>query len=99
MKFFGRLGLACWLTALVSGMATLGMKIASGVDMTGNPLLGLAILSTMVGVQFFSLGLLGEVHARVYYATQTNQNYAIRELINFAPLPEAKEPPGLKIAA
>jgi hypothetical protein len=66
--------------------------------MTGNPLLGLTILSIMVGMQFLSLGLLGEVHARVYYASQPNQNYAIRKLVNFSP---AGEPPASrwKIAA
>jgi glycosyltransferase involved in cell wall biosynthesis len=88
MKFFGRIGFGCWAVALVAGLSTLGMKMLAGVDMTGNPLLGLTILSIMVGVQFLSLGLLGEVHARVYYATQPNQNYAVRELVNFTPASE-----------
>ena len=88
MKFFGRIGFGCWAVALVAGLSTLGMKMLAGGDMTGNPLLGLTILSIMVGVQFLSLGLLGEVHARVYYATQPNQNYAVRELVNFTPASE-----------
>lgn len=90
MKLFGRLGLSCWGVATLAGMSTLALKLFGGVDMTGNPLLGLTILSIMVGLQFLSLGLLGEVHARVYYASQPNQNYAIRQLVNFAP---ASEPP------
>lgn len=85
MKFFGRIGFACWAVALLAAVSTLGMKLALGTDMTGNPLLSLTILSVMVGVQFLSLGLLGEVHARVYYGTSPNQNYAIREMINFSP--------------
>ena len=51
--------------------------------MTGNPLLLLAVFLLMAGLQFFSLGLLGEVSARIYYGLQTKQNYAIRELLNF----------------
>ncbi|HTN76270.1 MAG TPA: glycosyltransferase family 2 protein [Pirellulaceae bacterium] len=98
MKLFGRIGLACWLVSLLAGLATVGMKLLANVDMTGNPLLSLTILSTMVGVQFLSLGLLGEVHARVYYATQPNQNYAIRELVNFAPA-EVDKPRSVKLAA
>ena len=67
----------------VSAAATMGMKIFSGADMTGNPLLLLAIFSAMVSIQFFSLGLLGEVSARIYYGSQQKQHYAVRELINF----------------
>jgi glycosyltransferase involved in cell wall biosynthesis len=98
MKFFGRMGFLCWGVAGLAGLSTAAMKIAMGVDITGNPLFALAILSVMVGVQFLSLGLLGEVHARVYYATQPNQNYAIRELINVDPQ-SSKPRDGLKIAA
>ena len=50
--------------------------------MTGNPLTLLAVLGTIAAIQFFSLGLLGEVNARIYYGQQRRQNYAIRELIN-----------------
>ena len=45
----------------------------------------LGILGSIAAIQFFSLGLLGEVNARIYYANQTKQNYAIRELINCQP--------------
>jgi hypothetical protein len=42
----------------------------------------LSVLGTIAAIQFFSLGLLGEVNARIYYGSQPRQNYAIRELIN-----------------
>ena len=58
------------------------MKLAGGVDMTGNPLMLLSVLGAIAAIQFFSLGLLGEVNARIYYAAQPKQNYAIRELMN-----------------
>lgn len=83
MKLFGRFGLMCLVIGMFAGAVTTTMKFAGGVDMTGNPLLLLTVLSSMLGVQFLSLGLLGEVNARIYYATQPNRNFAIRELINF----------------
>jgi glycosyltransferase involved in cell wall biosynthesis len=83
MKLFGRFGLAAIGLGGLAGIATVAMKFSSGVDMTGNPLLLLTVLSSMLGVQFLSLGLLGEVNARIYYATQPKRNYAVRELINF----------------
>src|SRR5262245_34583424 len=84
MKLFGRFGLACLLASFLAGVATLGMKLLGGVDMTGNPLMLLSVLGVIAAIQFFSLGLLGEVNARIYYASQPKQNYAIRELVNLA---------------
>jgi len=82
MKLFGRFGLACILVAVASGIATVAMKIANGTDMSGNPLMLLAVLGAMAAIQFFSLGLLGEVAARIYYGSVSRRNYAIRELVN-----------------
>ena len=59
-----------------------GMKLAAGTDMTGNPLTLLTVLALIGSVQFLSLGLLGEVNARIYYASQPKQNYAVRRMVN-----------------
>src|SRR5205823_3493581 len=82
MKLFGRFGLACLLIAALAGFATLAMKLTAGIDMTGNPTTLLSVLGTISAIQFFSLGLLGEVSARIYYGSGARQNYAIRELVN-----------------
>ena len=58
------------------------MKIWTGADITGNPLTLLTALGMIAAIQFFSLGLLGEVSARIYYSHERRQNYAIGELIN-----------------
>jgi len=83
MKLFGRIGLCCTFAAAASGVATAVMKVQSGADMTGNPLLLLAVFCAILGVQFFSLGLLGETNARIYYGQAGKRNYAVRELVNF----------------
>jgi glycosyltransferase involved in cell wall biosynthesis len=86
MKLFGRFGLAAIAIGMIAGIATLLMKIGGGMDMTGNPLLLLTVLSSMLGVQFLSLGLMGEVNARIYFAIHPRRSYAIRELVNFEPV-------------
>jgi glycosyltransferase involved in cell wall biosynthesis len=82
MKLLGRFGLGCLAVALVAGAATIAMKATAGTDMTGNPLMLLSVLGAIAAIQFFSLGLLGEVNARIYFASPARQNYAIRELVN-----------------
>jgi glycosyltransferase involved in cell wall biosynthesis len=91
MKLFGKIGLLCGGIGMLAGLATVLMKIFGGVDMTGNALMLLTVLSLVGCIQFLSLGLLGEVNARIYYASQPKQNFAIRELINFEAADERHE--------
>ncbi len=83
MKLFGKMGLWVTGTGLASLAATIAMRLFSGIDMTGNPLLLLGALSVILGVQFFSLGLLGEMCVRIYYADEKNSPYQVRETVNF----------------
>ena len=79
MKLFGRFGFGCGLLAAVSGMATIAMKLFGKIDMTGNPLLLLTVLSAMAGLQFMSIGLLGEVCARIYFGSLERRDFAVRQ--------------------
>lgn len=90
MKIFGRIGLWCLVAASISGMLTIGMKLLSQVDMSGNPLLLQTVLLIVVGTQFFSLGILGEVMARIYYSQPDQRNYKIRNIHSSAE-PESLE--------
>jgi glycosyltransferase involved in cell wall biosynthesis len=91
MKLFGMVGFGCGALSLGSTFAVLVMKLAGGIDMTGNPLLLLAVLSMMLSIQFLSLGLLGEVSARIYFGSVGKEHYTIRELINFQSLDVSTE--------
>ena len=81
MKLFGRLGLGCWGVASLSLLATLTMKAFSGVDMTGNPMLLLSVLSAMAGLQLISLGILGELNTRIYFDRHRKRPYTTDCLI------------------
>jgi glycosyltransferase involved in cell wall biosynthesis len=83
MKLFGSVGLVCGVVGLVAGAATIGMKLMQGADMTGNPLLLLAAVSTMLALQFLGMGMLGELGVRIFYEFEQNQPYAIRRTRNF----------------
>jgi glycosyltransferase involved in cell wall biosynthesis len=83
MKLFGGIGACCGLTSVLAGAATVAMKLGEGDDMTGNPLFTLTVFSAMASLQFFMLGLLGEVSARIYHECQGKRPYRIRALVNF----------------
>jgi len=81
LHFFGAAGMATWLGAFVAGLATLGMKIVGGVDMTGNPLLLLTVLLLLTGAQFVGLGVLAELMVRVYHEPEAKSVYVVREVL------------------
>jgi glycosyltransferase involved in cell wall biosynthesis len=54
-------------------------KIVLGYSLGDRPALLLAVLLVVVGVQFVSLGLLGEMLARTYHESQGKQIYVIKE--------------------
>ncbi len=92
MKLFGKLGLFSGMVGLLAGAATIAMKVAGDIDMTGNPLLLLSVFAGFVGIQFLVLGMLGELGVRTYYESQNKQPYTIRETINGEPFDAAIEP-------
>jgi glycosyltransferase involved in cell wall biosynthesis len=87
MHLFGGLGLG--LLALGGlGLATsIVMKYTTGPGMTANPLFLLGVMAELIGVQFLSLGLVGEVLARVYFESQGKRPYAVRDTINLGDRP------------
>ena len=47
-----------------------------------NPLFLLGVMAELIGVQFLSLGLMGEILARVYFESQGKRAYLVRDKIN-----------------
>jgi glycosyltransferase involved in cell wall biosynthesis len=82
MHLFGMVGLGL-LGLGTAGIVTAGvMKYTTGPGMTANPLFLLGALAEMIGVQFLSLGLMGEVLTRIYFESQGKPPYTVRELRN-----------------
>jgi glycosyltransferase involved in cell wall biosynthesis len=79
MQIFGRWGLLSGFVGVALALYLSILKIFLGQPLSQRPLLWLAVLLIIVGVQFVSLGLLGELVIRTYYETQHKPIYAIRE--------------------
>ncbi|HEX9818975.1 MAG TPA: glycosyltransferase family 2 protein [Methylomirabilota bacterium] len=62
-------------------------RLVRGVALADRPILLLAILLCLVGVQFIALGLLGEMLARLYHESQGKPVYVVREVLGAPPPP------------
>lgn len=84
MHVVGFAGMTSMALGFLALIATVVMRFC-GVDMTGNPLLLLSVLLVVTGVQFISLGLIGEVMTRTYFESQGKKAYAVHDTVNFGP--------------
>ncbi|MET0066534.1 MAG: glycosyltransferase [Candidatus Thiodiazotropha sp.] len=79
--FFGRIGL------ILSGIGGLMLthlavvKFLLHEDIGSRPMLIIAILLVLVGVQTFTTGILSELMARTYYASRDQRSYVLRSEI------------------
>jgi hypothetical protein len=55
-----------------------------GQNIGGRPLLLLGILLVILGVQFLSMGFLGELVVRTYFEAQDKPIYAVRDVLDRA---------------
>jgi hypothetical protein len=70
---------------VLSLLATVWMKYHDRINLTGNPLLHLSVMLELVGVQFISMGLLGEILTRTYFESQQKTSYVVRNTLNLEP--------------
>jgi len=82
MHVMGSAGLASMGLGVLCLLVTIFMKWHSGIWMTGNPFLLLSALLELVGVQFISLGLIGELLTRTYFESQGKSAYTVRSTLN-----------------
>ena len=77
MYVFGFGGLIAILLSLVASSYLLAVKVMGG-DIGNRPLLTLAVVLGLAGIQLFCFGLLGELQIRTYHESQDRPIYRIR---------------------
>jgi len=81
IQFFGLLGLMSTSLGIVLGLYLSILKLVFHQGIGDRPLLLLAVLLTILGVQFVTMGLLGELVIRNYHEAVGKPTYAVRELL------------------
>ncbi len=79
---FGTLGLGSMALGVLTGLYLTALKIFWGASIGNRPLLLLAVLLVVIGVQLVTMGLLAEMITRTYYESQNKPIYVVREIVN-----------------
>jgi glycosyltransferase involved in cell wall biosynthesis len=81
IQLFGLMGLGLAIPGLLLA-GWLGFeRIVFGVRLAGRPIVLLAILLAVLGVQLISIGLLGEMMVRTYHESQGKPIFRVREIV------------------
>jgi glycosyltransferase involved in cell wall biosynthesis len=80
MHVFGLLGLGSMVLGMGLGLYLSFLKLFLGHSIGDRPLLILAVVLVLAGVQLFSVGLLAELLMRTYHESQGRPIYRVREV-------------------
>ncbi|HEY9295040.1 MAG TPA: glycosyltransferase, partial [Phormidium sp.] len=81
MHVFGLLGLGSMVTGVLIGGYLTFLKLGFGEEIGNRPLLVLAVVLLLAGVQLFGFGLLAELLMRTYHESQGRPIYRVREVV------------------
>ena len=81
MHVFGFGGLAAIALGLLLALYLLAQKLLANADIGNRPLLLVAVLAIVAGVQLFCFGLLAELQMRTYHESQGRPIYRVRETL------------------
>src|SRR5207247_6088025 len=84
MQLFGLIGLATLGLGSLILAVLVGERLFLGTGLGDRPSLILAVLLTVLGAQFLSVGLLGELTTRVYHETGGRPPYFVRRVYGSA---------------
>jgi glycosyltransferase involved in cell wall biosynthesis len=78
---FGLWGILSGFLGLILAGYLSVQRLFMGTALSNRPILLLAILLIFIGIQFISIGLLGELQVRTYHESQNKPIYFIKEII------------------
>ena len=81
MHVFGLLGIISLISGTILGAYLTFLKLGLGQSIGNRPLLILAVVLVLTGVQLFSFGLLAELLMRTYHESQSRPIYRVREVV------------------
>jgi hypothetical protein len=81
IHIFGLIGMISSGLGVVLGVWLSWQRLFLQVPLANRPILFLAILLVIVGVQFVTMGLLAELQTRIYHESQQRPTYTVRETL------------------
>jgi glycosyltransferase involved in cell wall biosynthesis len=82
LQIFGLFGMASGLAGGILGLWLSFERLVLKHSIANRPLLLLAVLLIVIGIQFITLGLMAEIMVRAYHESASKKTYHIREVLD-----------------
>jgi len=82
MQIFGLIGIVLTIIGIIFTIWVLIERIFFAIPLSTRPILTISIFTIMVGIQFITMGLLGEIIMRTYYEGTGKPTYVIKEILD-----------------
>lgn len=82
MQIFGLLGLVVGAVGSIITLYLITMRVFFQQGLANRPLFLIGIFLTIMGIQFISIGLIGEITTRTYHESCNKPIYSIKEIID-----------------
>ena len=82
LQIFGLLGIISFILGFLVSLYLTIERLVFGQPLANRPLLLLGILLLFLGLQFFSIGLIGEMIMRTYHESQNKPIYFIKDILD-----------------
>jgi len=93
MHLFGALGILMGLSGFVLATYLAVLKLGWGEELASRPLLTLAVLLIILGVQFTIFGVLADIMVKIFYSRDRIRPYTIAQRLNLGPGSAEPAPP------
>ncbi|RLE03293.1 MAG: glycosyltransferase [Candidatus Aminicenantes bacterium] len=90
LQIFGTFGLVSGVIGGALGLYLTYLRLIVKQGISNRPLLLLAILLIVIGIQFISIGLLAELLVRTYHESSEKKIYYVREIIDSSSSPSSE---------
>jgi glycosyltransferase involved in cell wall biosynthesis len=82
LHLFGGIGILVCTLSICLGLYLIYQKLYLGYDLSNTALTYIALLGSILGVQFFIFGLISDILVRIYYRVTQNTYYDIKDTID-----------------
>lgn len=81
IHIFGSMGIFLSFIGGIVSVYLIILRVFYGIGITDRPLFTVSIMSLVVGIQFFTIGILADILVKIYYGQNGRKNYLVERII------------------
>jgi hypothetical protein len=81
IHIFGGMGIVLGFFGGIVSLYMFILRLFYGVGITDRPLFTVSIMSLVIGIQFFTIGILADILIKIYYGQNGRKNYLVERTI------------------